>query len=362
MKIFQSKKEIPHKIDFFSKHFFNNPLFYDIETTGFSRDFHMIYMIGIGKLVNETIVSTHFLAETKEDEVSIIKSFFDALSDSDLLISYNGKRFDLPFIIARAQKHSLSLPLIFPEELDIYLEAKPLFRLLPTPDQKLKTMEHYLHITRNDKMTGGELITVFQSYLNTHDAESETLLLKHNTEDILNLPELMQLLSIKEILSFEHLSNFNYSIEEFTGANGNPCKELALSYNHSCTITNSFIFYCDQFFIRIDPSKIRIQIPIKTGNMLYFYDNYKDYYYLPEEDRAIHKSVASFLPKELRQKAKASNCYQKYEGDFLPNPNNIFSPSFKQSYKSKDSFLALDQSKDYLLSHIKKYLQTLLTL
>ena len=38
----------------------------------------------------------------------------------------------------------------------------------------------------------------------------------------------------------------------------------------------------------------------------YFYDNYKDYFYLPKEDTAIHKSVATYVDKDFRQKAKTA--------------------------------------------------------
>lgn len=35
-----------------------------------------------------------------------------------------------------------------------------------------------------------------------------------------------------------------------------------------------------------------LKVPLIEEELKYFYANYKDYYYLPEEDVALHKSVA----------------------------------------------------------------------
>ncbi len=60
------------------------------------------------------------------------------------------------------------------------------------------------------------------------------------------------------------------------------------------------------YFIGSDnEGKLRVTY-LRRGKMKYFYSNYKDYYYLPQEDIAIHKSVAGFVDKEFRQQALAS--------------------------------------------------------
>ncbi|MCR5666979.1 MAG: ribonuclease H-like domain-containing protein [Eubacterium sp.] len=360
MRIFHTKKVTNKKNSYFEKHFFNKPVFYDIETTGFSRDYHMIYMIGIGQIEDNHITSTQLLAEQEQDEPVILREFFKRIAGSDLLISYNGKRFDLPFILARAKKFDIPLPSTLPPELDLYLEAKPIFRFLSVPDQKLKTMERFFHISREDQMSGKELIEVFKNYQQKHDEKSEQLLLCHNAEDILNLPDLMQLLTLKEAFQMDYMHNFTSSVEEFNGTDGNTKKELSLVCPHHLPVYDSYIFYGENYFLRIDQNTIRMQIPILSGRLLYFFDNYKDYYYLPAEDKAIHKSVASFVPPENRQKAKANNCYQQYEGDFLPNPKGLITPAFYEHYKGDKIYLSLQESKDTLLDHMKEYITSIL--
>ena len=85
----------------------------------------------------------------------------------------------------------------------------------------------------------------------------------------------------------------------------------------------------------------RLRVPIYEEEMKYFYSNYKDYYYLPQEDIAIHKSVASFVDKEFRQQALASNCYTRKVSSYLPQWDTLFTPFFKREYKDHDLFFEL---------------------
>ena len=64
------------------------------------------------------------------------------------------------------------------------------------------------------------------------------------------------------------------------------------------------------------------------------YDNYKDYYYLPDEDRAIHRSVGRYVDRKHRKAARASTaiCVKTgFSSLFLPVTANTASQSPKQS-------------------------------
>ena len=58
---------------------------------------------------------------------------------------------------------------------------------------------------------------------------------------------------------------------------------------------------------------------MKRGSAKLPLPNVSDYYYLPEEDRVIHKDVAQFLDRSRRVKATAKNCFVRKEGRFLPD-------------------------------------------
>lgn len=85
----------------------------------------------------------------------------------------------------------------------------------------------------------------------------------------------------------------------------------------------------------------KLRVPIYEGELKYFYSNYKDYYYLPKEDIAIHKSVASFVDKDYRRQATARCCYTRKKSSYLPQWDVLFTPFFKKDYDDKDLYFEL---------------------
>ncbi len=49
-------------------------------------------------------------------------------------------------------------------------------------------------------------------------------------------------------------------------------------------------------YITVTENKTKIKMPLYEGTLLYFYPDYKNYYYLPFEDEAIHKSLSTRAP------------------------------------------------------------------
>ncbi len=85
----------------------------------------------------------------------------------------------------------------------------------------------------------------------------------------------------------------------------------------------------------------KLRVPLYEEELKYFYSNYKDYYYLPKEDIAVHKSVASFVDKEYREQATARNCYTRKISSYLPQWDAVFVPFFKRNYDDKALFFEL---------------------
>lgn len=83
------------------------------------------------------------------------------------------------------------------------------------------------------------------------------------------------------------------------------------------------------------------EIPIYDEELKYFYSNYHDYYYLPAEDVALHKSVAGFVDKAYRIPASAANCYTRKMSAYLPQWDVVFEPFFKRDYKGREYYFEL---------------------
>ncbi len=94
--------------------------------------------------------------------------------------------------------------------------------------------------------------------------------------------------------------------------------------------------------------------------MKYFYSNYKDYYYLPAEDVALHKSVAAFVDKDHRVQAAAANCYTRKYAVYLPQWDFFTEPFFKRDYKSRDFFFELTDEMKTDRAFFSRYAQYLL--
>ena len=120
---------------------------------------------------------------------------------------------------------------------------------------------------------------------------------------------------------------------------------IRLEYDFNIPIRISF--GNDYMYMNAYENSALITIDIYDGELKYFYDNYRDDYYLPNEDRAIHKSLAIYVDKDFRVKAKPSTCYTKKAGLFTPQYHPIIDPSFKKEYNDKITFVEIHT--DFLL-------------
>ena len=102
----------------------------------------------------------------------------------------------------------------------------------------------------------------------------------------------------------------------------------------------------DHILYSFDSHQLKIAIPLYEGTLYHFYKDYKNYYYLPGEDTAVHKSVGIYVDPAHRQKATAATCYTKKTGLFLPLPKKFTPesvPLFKKERRGGPSFLLLDK-------------------
>ena len=80
---------------------------------------------------------------------------------------------------------------------------------------------------------------------------------------------------------------------------------------------------------------MNLAVTLYDGELKYFFVDYKNYYYLPAEDCAIHKSVGTYVDRSARKQATARTCYQKKKGCFVPQPSPVFTPLFYHEYKGQ---------------------------
>lgn len=344
--------------------FDDHSIFFDIETTGFSPARSSLYMIGCARRAGKYICVDQFFAEKPEEEKLILTAFLELLKQYDTIISFNGVGFDVPYLKAKCDTYHLSENFKEYHYLDIFKCVSELKFLLKLPNYKQKTIESFLGLSRDDRQTGGELINVYQEYIQHPTEEGLRLLYLHNYEDVIGMIDLLPILSYLEIFNGQY-SILSTRIDAYHTYDGTTGNELIITMQNDYPVPKRISHKLDSFYLMISKSRTSIRIPVFEGELRYFYPNYKDYYYLPAEDIAIHKSVASYVDKEYRQNACAANCYNRKSGSFLPQYSNIMQPEFRKEYKDKityfevtDDFCSSDIMLRRYIDHILKYMCT----
>lgn len=344
--------------------FDGHSIFFDIETTGFSPTNTSLYLIGCATRQDPHICIDQFFAENPSEEQEVLAAFLELLADYDTLISFNGIGFDVPYLKAKCDHYGLSEHFKDMNYLDIFKSVCELKFLLKLPNYKQKTIEGFLSLPRDDEATGGELINVYHEYVKQPTEEAFALLHLHNYEDVLHMPELLPILSYAEIFNGAY-SILSTRIDAFHSYDGTAGNELIITMQNDYPVPKRISHKLGDFSLMISKARTSIRVPVFEGELKYFYSNYKDYYYLPKEDLAIHKSVAAFVDKEYRETARASNCYNRRQGSYLPQCTSIMQPEFRREYRDKISYFELTEdfcSSDVMLrryvDHILKYMFT----
>lgn len=317
-------------------------IFFDIETTGFSPTHSTLYLIGCARRKGDYLCITQYFAEKESEEKLILTAFLDLLREYDTIITYNGIGFDIPYLRAKCLSYDLTEVFSDFEYIDIFKSISQIKHILQLENYKQKTVEKFLQIKRNDLYTGGELIPIYHSYVKHKDIELFDLLLLHNYEDVLGMLDLLPVLSYVRLF-YGHVGELtDCSLGNSRDYEGREILELTLRFRPEYDIPQPLSHRRDDIYLNLNHQQVSFVIKVKQDELKYFFPNYKDYYYLPDEDIAILKSIASQVDKEHRVPAKASTCYTKKAGDFLPEYNSDFiTPAFFEKYNDKISYFEM---------------------
>jgi len=289
----------------------SHPLFLDIETTGLSAGRAMIYLIGTARPEGDKLHFMQWLAEGPFDEKAVIEAAFSVITPETTVITFNGETFDLPFIERRAKRFRLPYAFDYSKSFDLLKKLRPLKKLLGLPRCSQKSFEAFLGMPREDKEDGGALIRVYWDYVRNHSEQLAHLFLIHNEEDVLNMAGVSTLLSYRS-LQYGDLSAAELIETECTDGALNAA--LRVSEN----VPVQLDFSRSTLRGRIRDDLLTLSIPLADTSLYYFFKDYKDYYYIPEQDTAVHKSVGEFIPKEQRVQAKKETARVKKNGLFIP--------------------------------------------
>ena len=173
----------------------------DLETTGLSASRNQVILSGIVLPAEKTLLSPEpvpaeaiqFFAEDPSQERDVLLATMDILSDTDIIITYNGRSFDMPFLFRRADQYSIRHDL-HAYDLDLfsvvsgYTDLKNVIGSL-----RQKNLEIFMGLSqqRQDEISGGDSVRMYQNYAAGKDPQLLRKILLHNHDDILQLARLL---------------------------------------------------------------------------------------------------------------------------------------------------------------------------
>lgn len=170
---------------------------FDIETTGLSPARCKVILSGILLLDGKCGKVIQYFADRQNDEREIIEKTLETLNAADYIVTYNGKHFDLPFMEARAKKYGIDFdPKVY--NLDLFLVVQGHSNLRESlPNLKQKTVEVFMGLSdsRNDQISGGESVALYEQYMQSHAFALEKTILLHNHDDLIQLYKLLPVIA-----------------------------------------------------------------------------------------------------------------------------------------------------------------------
>ena len=333
-------------------------VFFDIETTGLGWRSSHVYLIGV--LFRDTdgwILRQWFLDRPfSEKELLADFSVFLEESGSGSLFHFNGSTFDIPYLRNKYTFYELPVPgqlLSGSPGCDIFRLIRPLKNRLPVPTLKQQELESFLGTGRTDSSSGGELIEVYHSWLLTGNDLLLNTLFRHNHDDVLGLP------GILPVLSYRDFWIGNCPVVSISDEN--DLLRIILHSDNAFPVSFRLCPAGGSVYSGTENNGISVtfgddhavfQVPVSSGERKLFFPDHRSYYYLPAEDRAVHKSIGRYVDPAHREQAVPATCYERVRDRFIPIPRGKKYEDIPVFFRTKDDPGAWMRVKDLMAGGI----------
>ncbi|MBQ6232540.1 MAG: ribonuclease H-like domain-containing protein [Clostridia bacterium] len=164
-------------------------LFLDTETTGLSGGAGTIaFLTGLGWFEGNEFVVEQDLMRDYPEEGAMLDRVQELVERSQMLVTFNGRTFDLPLLESRYTMNGRRVALTRRQHLDLLHPARAVFKLRLRHCRLSNLEEAVLGIAREDDMPGSEIPKAWFDYLKTGDFTLIEQILDHNAQDIRSMP------------------------------------------------------------------------------------------------------------------------------------------------------------------------------
>ena len=164
-----------------------NAIFLDAETTGFSNT--PLFLLGIMYFDGKSFIIDQLFARDYAEETHLLQYFSEFVAKFDILVTFNGKSFDAPFIRDRMVYHRR--PFEWTQtHVDILHHSRRRWKD-ELPNCKLQTLESYICQRRRVGDVPGALVPdVYREFVRSGDTRLLADVFHHNALDVITLAEL----------------------------------------------------------------------------------------------------------------------------------------------------------------------------
>lgn len=163
-------------------------LFLDLETCGFSGN--PLFLTGALRIEDGRPIFIQLLARNYAEEASVVEASLELLRRHPLLVTFNGKSYDVPFLRERAIRHGLEWTAPA-GHLDLLHAARRRWKDV-LPDCRLPTLEERLTGRRRaGDVPGSEAPERYHAFVRGGPASDLVPVLRHNLLDLVTLVALL---------------------------------------------------------------------------------------------------------------------------------------------------------------------------
>lgn len=268
----------------FINNIFEDSVYVDIETTGLSSTKNSIISITILLKEEQSNTLYQLFASSEEDEKDTIEFFINLIKDKKFIITYNGKSFDITFLNTKINKYCIDFDLNSLISIDLYKDMKSIKEKISIANIKLKTVEKYFGIIRNDELSGKDIIKLYESYKIHNKKEHMDLILAHNYEDVLYLPIIFDNILTKYdyIAQSENLGLFKINNKDIAINN----KVIKIKITNITSYNLDYICNKSTYKLVYKKHNTTTKIDLFTS---YYSDNRGNYIiYIPNDELCLH--------------------------------------------------------------------------
>ena len=167
-------------------------LFMDTETCGLGGT--MIFLVGLMRYADGDLVFSQHLARDYTEEAAILRAYALCYQQAGVLVTFNGKSFDMTQIRDRWAFYSLESPWADPPHLDLLHESRRRWKGQLKRFNLQSLERRFCRRHRAGDIPGAAIPETYHEFVRTGDARRMRDILHHNLLDLLTMAQLVTIL------------------------------------------------------------------------------------------------------------------------------------------------------------------------